>query len=112
VALKTDHPLVESPREIVPSEKNAMRYDGERFFVFEERLELGDTRPRYSHSQRVVIQLRRTRLRQWPEGASEIVREIIPDRASFNPPVIHTVTNIGALPLRGVVVELKPERPR
>ena len=110
VAFKANHPPVESPPEIIPPEKNAMRYEGERFFIFEEKLAVGDTRQRHSHSQRVVIQLNRTRLQQWPEGEPEIVREITPDRAAFNPPVIHTVKNVGDAPLRGIVIEFKPER--
>lgn len=113
VAFKINHPPVESPAELIPPDKNAMLYEGERFFVFEERLAVDDTRPRHSHSQRVVIQLNRTRLQQWPEGDSAIVRDIVPDRVTFNPPVIHTVKNVGDLPLRGVVIELRPEpRPR
>lgn len=110
VAIKANHPPVESPREIIPPEKNAIRYDGERFFIFEERLAPGDTRPRHSHSQRIVMQLNQTRLQQWPEGASEIFVDIVPDRATFNPPVIHTVKNVGNAPLRGIVIEFKPER--
>jgi len=109
VVIKAKHPPVESPREIIPPEKNAVRYDGERFFIFEERLAPGDTRPRHSHSQRVVMQLNRTRLQQWPEGAPEIYVDITPDRAAFNPPVIHTVKNVGDAPLRGIVIEFKPE---
>jgi hypothetical protein len=61
VAIKANHPPVESPSEIIPPEKNAMRYEGERFFIFEEKLNPGDTRPKHSHSQRVVVQLNRTR---------------------------------------------------
>jgi len=112
VVIKANHPPVESPREIIPPEKNAMRYDGERFFIFEEALAPGDTRPRHSHSQRVVMQMNRTRLQQWPEGEPEIVRDITPDRAAFNPPVIHTVKNVGDAPLRGIVIEFKAERPK
>jgi hypothetical protein len=110
VAFKANHPPVESPREIIPPEKNSMRYEGERFFIFEERLDPGDTRPRHSHSQRVVVQLNRTRLQQWPEGGEEIIRDIVPDRAGFNPPVIHTVKNVGDAPLRGIVIEFKAEQ--
>jgi len=110
VALKANHPPVESPRELIPPEKNAIRYDGKRFFIFEEKLAVGDTRPRHSHSQRVVIQLNQTRLQQWPEGEPEIVRDIEPDRVAFNPPVIHTVKNVGDAPLRGIVIEFKAER--
>ncbi|MEK6320052.1 MAG: hypothetical protein AABN33_00070 [Acidobacteriota bacterium] len=110
VNIKPNHPPVQSPDEIIPPEKNAIRYDGRRFFVFEERLAVGDTRPRHSHSQRVVMQLNRTRLQQWPEGQPEIFVDIVPDRAGFNPPVIHTAKNIGDAPLRGIVIEFKPER--
>ena len=110
VAFKANHPPVESPHEIIPPEKNAIRYDGERFFIFEERLDPGDTRPRHSHSQRVVMQLNRTRLQQWPDGAPEIFVETTPDRAAFNPPVIHMVKNVGDAPLRGIVIEFKPEQ--
>jgi hypothetical protein len=110
VNIKPNHPPVQSPPEIIPPEKNAIRYDGERFFVFEERLAVGDTRARHSHSQRVVMQLNQTRLQQWPDGQPEIFVDIVPDRAAFNPPVIHTAKNVGKAPLRGIVIEFKPER--
>ena len=109
VAIKAKHPPVQSPTEIIPPEKNALRYEGERFFVFEDRLAPGDTRPRHSHSQRVVMQLNRTRLEQWPEGKPAASVETVPDRAMFNPPVIHVVKNVGDAPLRGIVIEFKPE---
>lgn len=109
VNIKPNHPPVQSPTEIIPPEKNAIRYDGDRFFVFEERLGVGETRPRHSHSQRVVMQLNRTRLQQWPDGQPEIFVEVVPDRAGFNPPVIHIAKNVGDTPLRGIVVEFKPE---
>jgi hypothetical protein len=107
VAIKPNHPPLTPLRENIPPEKNAVLYDGERLFIFEERLAVGDTRSRHSHRQRVVIQLNRTRLQQWPEGEPEIIRDIEPDRVGFNPAVIHTVKNVGALPLRGIVIELK-----
>jgi hypothetical protein len=108
VALKPDRPPARSPGEMIPPEKNAMRYDGEGFFVFEERLAPGDTRARHSHSQRVVVQLNATVLQQWPDGAPEMRVETVADRVSFGVPVIHTVKNVGDLPLRGIVIELKP----
>ena len=110
VNIKPNHPPVQSPPEIIPPEKNAIRYDGERFFVFEERLAVGDTRARHSHSQRVVMQLNQTRLLQRPDGEPEIVRDIVPDRVTFNEPVIHTAKNVGEAPLRGIVIEFKPEK--
>jgi hypothetical protein len=110
VAFKPDAPAVEPTPEILPPDKNVLLHDGGRFFIFEERLEVGDTRARHSHNHRVVIQLNRTRLQQWPDGQPELLRDIEPDRVGFNPPVIHTVKNVGALPLRGIVIELKPTR--
>jgi hypothetical protein len=110
VNIKPNHPPVQSPAEMIPPEKNAIRYDGERFFVFEERLAVGDTRARHSHSQRVVMQLNRTKLQQWPDGQPEILVDIVPDRVTFNPPVIHRAKNVGDAPLRGIVIEFKPEK--
>jgi hypothetical protein len=112
VVLKANHPPVQSPREIIPPEKNSIRHDGKTFFVFEERLERGDTRSRHSHSQRVVIQLNKTRLHYTFDNEPEAVRDITPDGAGFNPPVIHTVKNVGELPLRGIVIEFKPATKR
>jgi hypothetical protein len=108
VALKPDRPPARSPGEMIPPEKNAVRYDGEGFLVFEERLAPGDTRARHSHSQRVIVQLNPTVLQQWPDGAPEMRVETVADRVSFGIPVIHTVKNVGDLPLRGIVIELKP----
>jgi hypothetical protein len=108
VAIKPDRPAAESPGETIPPEKNALRYDGEGFLVFEEKLAPGDTRPRHSHSQRVIVQLNRTVLQQWVDGAPEKHVETVPDRVSFGLPVIHTVKNVGDAPLRGIVIEFKP----
>jgi hypothetical protein len=110
VAIKPGHPPALSPPEIIPAEKNAPLYDSEDFFVFEERLAPGDTRTRHSHSQRVVIQLNRARLQQWPDGAPDLFVETVPERPSFSPPVIHTVKNVGEVPLRGIIIEFKPGR--
>lgn len=110
VNIKPNHPPVQSPSEIIPPEKNAIRYDGQHFFIFEERLAAGDTRARHSHSQRVVMQLNATRLEQWPDGGSEVFVDTVPDRPTFNPPVIHKVKNVGVALLRGIVIEFKPER--
>jgi hypothetical protein len=110
VSFKPNPPPVESPAEMISPDKNVIKHDGERFFIFEERLDVGDTRERHSHSQRVVIQLNATKLQQWPDGQPEVLRDIVPDGVAFNPPVIHTVKNVGELPLRGIVIELKPER--
>ncbi|MEO8009685.1 MAG: hypothetical protein ABI728_14350 [Betaproteobacteria bacterium] len=109
VSIKGNRPPAQSPGEIIPPEKNAIRYDAERFFVFEEMLAPGDTRARHSHSQRVVIQLNRARLQQWPDGEPSKLVETIPERPAFSPPVIHTVKNVGDTPLRGIVIEFKAQ---
>ena len=107
VSIKGNHPPVQSPGELIPPEKNAIRYDGKDFFVFEEKLAPGDTRARHSHSQRVVMQLIRARLQQWPDGEPSKFVETVPDRPTFSPPVIHAVKNVGDTPLRGIVIEFK-----
>ena len=112
VAIKPGHPPGDSPGELILPEKNQVVHDSPGFFVFEESLAVGDTRARHSHSQRVVVQLNATRLQQWPDGQPEILRDIVPDGAGFNPPVLHTVKNVGDLPLRGIVIEFKtPDHP-
>ncbi len=110
VVIKPDHPPVLSPPEIITPEKNAMLYEGEHFFVFEEKLAPGDTRARHSHSQRVVIQLNKTRLQQWPDGEPEKFVEVPVEQPGFSPPVIHVVKNVGDAPLFGIVIEFKPEK--
>jgi hypothetical protein len=111
VAIKPDHPPSLSPGESIPPQKNAMLYEGEDFFVFEEKLAPGDTRPRHTHSQRVVIQLNPARLRQLPDGGAQFVMDTVPERPSFSPPVIHVVENIGEIPLRGLIIEFRPGVP-
>jgi len=110
VAWKPFHPPVQSPKELIRPAKNEVLFENSHFFVFEEKLAVGDTRARHSHSQRVVIQLNKTKLHYWVDGEPESDRDITPDRPNFNPPAIHTVKCVGDLPLRGIVLELKPER--
>jgi hypothetical protein len=110
VAIKPDHPASDSPSEVIAPEKNAMLHEGDDFFVFEEKLAPGDTRARHSHSQRVVIQLNRAKLRQWPDGKPQLEMETVRDRAGFSPPVIHVVKNIGEIPLRGIIIEFRPDK--
>jgi hypothetical protein len=109
VVIRPDHPPALAPTESIAPEKNALRHDDRDFFVFEEKLEPGDTRARHSHSQRVVIQLNRTQLRQWPDGGAEVLIETVPEKPSFSPPVVHKVRNEGVLPLFGIIIEFKPD---
>lgn len=111
VAFKPDHPPVEGPPVRIAPEKNELLYDGEALSVFEEKLAPGETRPRHSHAQRVVVVINDTKLQQWPDGAAELLRQQVPDDVRFNPPVVHVVKNVGANPLRNIVLELKPAAP-
>lgn len=108
VNLKPNPPPVEGPAEVIPAAKNLRIHTGDRYFVFEERLEPGDTRERHSHAQRVVLVMGATELQQWPDGSDEVFKTQIPGTIKFNPPVIHIVKNIGDAPLRNIVVELHP----
>ena len=108
VSIRPDRPRVQASPVPIPLEPNERLFDGETFFVFEERLPPGETRARHSHSHRVVIVLNDTRLAERPEGQPEVVRAQIPDEVRFEPPVIHLVKTIGEKPLRNIVIELKP----
>ena len=110
VAIKPNHPPVKSPAEIIHPAKNTIVYEGERFFIYEERLAPGDTRERHSHSQRVEI-----RINQGP-----LLRQIIdgkdapqepPSVVNFREPIIHSVTNVGDMPLWNFILEFKPAGP-
>jgi hypothetical protein len=107
VTIKPKRPSIKSPAVIIPPDKNSILYDGDEFFVFEEKLDPGDTRARHSHRERVVIVLNKTRLQQWPEGGAELFRDQIPDDVRFNPAVVHVVKTVGDQPLRNIVIEFK-----
>ena len=107
VTIKPERPPVKSPTVLIPPDKNSIVYDGDDFFIFEEKLDSGDTRARHSHRERVVIVINKTRLQQWPDGAPELFRDQIPDDVRFNPPVVHVVKTVGDQPLRNIVIEFK-----
>jgi len=108
VNLKPNPPAVEGPAVAIEAGKNERLHDATDYFVFEERLEPGDTRERHSHAQRVVLVMGATELQQWPDGADEVFKTQIPGTIKFNPPVVHIVKNIGDAPLRNIVIELIP----
>lgn len=107
VTIKPTRPPIKSPPVIIPPDKNSILFDRPDFFVFEEKLDPGDTRARHSHRERVVIVVNKTRLQQWPDGAAELLRDQVPDDVRFNPPVVHVVKTVGDLPLRNIVIEFK-----
>ena len=110
VAVKPGHPPVKSPPELIPPPKNLIVYEAPTFFIYEEKLAVGDTRPRHSHSQRVEIRLNNgPRLHQWIEQGGK-VSESEPSIVNWREPIIHTVKNIGDMPLRNFILEFLPDK--
>jgi len=107
VNVRPSRPPVKSPAVLIPPDKNSILFDGDDFFIFEEKLDPGDTRARHSHRERVVIVLNKTRLQQWPDGSPEVFRDQVPDDVHFNAPVVHVVKTVGDAPLRNIVIEFK-----
>jgi len=110
VAIKPNHPPVRSPAELIAPPKNLLMFEGRTFFIYEERLEVGDTRPRHSHSQRVEI-----RLNEGPQLTQQIWRdgqvvEQHPAIVNWREPIIHEVKNVGDMALRNFILEFLPER--
>ena len=108
VAIKPDHPAPTRPPSYVPAEKNRRLYDSDDLFIFEEQLAPGDTRPRHGHAERLVVVVNDTRLQQWQDDGQEVFKNQVADDVHFNQPVAHTVKNVGARPLRNIVIEFKP----
>jgi quercetin dioxygenase-like cupin family protein len=110
VAIKPGHPPVKAPPELISAPKNLLVFEGAKFFIYEERLDPGDTRARHSHSQRVEIRLNQGPMLQqqvWRDGQ---VSYMEPGIVNWREPVIHEVTNVGDLPLRNFILEFIPER--
>jgi len=106
VAIKPNHPPVKTPPEMIPPAKNLMVYEGPRFFIYEEKLEPGDIRPRHSHCQRVEIRLNNgPMLDQWFDPPRAPLQPTI---VNWREPVVHTVRNVGDMPLRNLIIEFKP----
>lgn len=109
IAVKPNHPPIRAPAERIAATANVPLHQGKTFFVYEEVLPVGDTRPRHSHAQRVEIRLNHgPMLRQqvWRDGK---MIEIEPVIVNWREPVIHVVHNIGDAPLRNFILEFIPQ---
>jgi hypothetical protein len=110
VAIKSNHPPVKSPAEMIAPAKNQLIYDSPHFSIYEEKLAPGDTRPRHSHSQRVEIRLNiGPLLDRWFDPPAP---PLLPGTVNFRQAGIHTTKNVGDMPLRNLIVEFKPEPAR
>src|SRR5215468_9989467 len=109
VVMKPTRPAVKTPAVKIPAKGNTVIYDSDRFFIFEEKLPVGGYRERHSHNQRLVVNINPTQLEQKVDGQDKpVVRDSIADDIHFNEPVVHDTKNIGKLPMRNIVIELKP----
>jgi hypothetical protein len=107
VAIKPDHPALKAPPEAIAPDKNTNVYENEKFFIYEERLAVGDTRPRHSHAQRVEIRINQgPRLVQIIDGRDTPLEP--PTIVNFREPIIHVTTNVGDMPLWNFILEFKP----
>src|SRR5688572_24033807 len=57
ITIKADHPPVPAPLEVVVPKGSDAIYEGEDFWIYNERLEPMELRPRHSHTYRAVVQL-------------------------------------------------------
>ncbi len=109
VAIKPKHPPIRAPAERIAASANLAVHQGKTFFIYEEILPVGETRPRHSHAQRVEIRLNHgPMLRQqvWRDGKMVETEPVI---VNWREPVIHVVHNIGDLPLRNFILEFIPQ---
>jgi hypothetical protein len=111
VVMKPVWPAVKTPAVNLPPKGNTIIYDSDRFFIFEEKLPVGGYRERHSHAQRLVVTINETQLEQKVDGEDKpVIRDSIPDNVHFNEPIVHDTKNIGKLPMRNIVIELKPSK--
>ena len=109
IAIKPKHPPIRAPAERIAAPANLAVHQGKTFFIYEEILPVGQTRPRHSHSQRVEIRLNSgPMLRQqvWRDGQMVETEPVI---VNWREPVIHVVHNIGDMPLRNFILEFIPQ---
>lgn len=108
VAIKPNHPPVKCPAVMIPAQKNKTVYDADRFFVYEELLEPGDSRPLHTHCQRIEMPINRGPIFQgWADGQPA---PPIPVRAAnWREGGTHLTRNVGDELLRNLIVEFKPE---
>ena len=108
VVIKPGHPKVTAPTAgTPPAPDNKVLHDGKDFTIFEEKMQPGELSSPHSHNQRLAVFLNRTQVQQWTDGKSE-TRELVPDLVTFRPAVVHTSKDVGAVPIRNILIEFKP----
>jgi hypothetical protein len=109
---KKNHPIPKFPKEWIEPLKNKTVFENNEFRIFEERLEVGDTRELHSHAQRVVIRLNEVQLtdpRFHPNGTSGGGIQV-PNTVKFAEPITHVVKNLSKIPLFNIIIEFKTQQ--
>jgi hypothetical protein len=132
ITIKADHPPVPGPPEVVVPRGSDAIYEGEDFWIYNEKLVPGELRERHSHTYRAVVQLNAGvgegggAALEWPtkntvrppdynsikltEAQKLAILRNPPrsnDSISLSSPVIHTNTASPFSPLDGIVVMMK-----
>ena len=108
VTIKPGHPQVRPPAPGTPPPPgNKVLYDGKDFTVFAENMQPGEYSAPHSHNLRLAIFLNDTHVQQWTDGKEE-TRELVPDVVTWRPAVVHASKDVGALPIRNILIEFKP----
>lgn len=108
VAIKPTHPKVMAPiAGTPPPPGNKVLYEGTDFTVFAEKMQPGEYSAAHSHNVRLAIFLNDTQVQQWTDGKEE-TRELVPDVVTWRPAVVHASKDVGALPIRNILIEFKP----
>ncbi len=108
VAIKPTHPKVMPPAAGTPPPPgNKILFDGKDMTVFAETMQPGEYSAPHSHNWRVAIFLNDTKVEQWTNGKDE-TRELIPDTVTWRPAVVHASKDVGAVPIRNILIEFKP----
>ena len=108
VVIKPAHPKVMPPGGGTPPPPgNKILYDATDFTVFAESMQPGEYSAAHSHNQRLAIFLNGTQVQQWTDGKEE-TRELVPDTVIWRPAVVHASKDVGAVPIRNILIEFKP----
>jgi hypothetical protein len=131
IAIKADHPPVPAPPEVVVPVGSDAIYEGPDFWIYNERLEPNEVRPRHSHTYRAVVQLNANvgggggAVLEWPvkskpaappdhlpltPAQKDAILKHPPrgnDSIAFASPVIHTNQASQYARLDGIVVMMK-----
>ena len=108
VSIKPTHPKVMPPSAGTPPPPgNKILCDEKDFTVFAESMQPGEYSAPHSHNLRLAIFLNDTHVQQWTGGKEE-TRELVPDVVIWRPAVVHASKDVGAVPIRNILIEFKP----